>query len=131
MPRWTIVNRLAARGPGPPPCGVGTMVAQSRAMPKQVDAVRLMRRGEVEACARVTRLCSSHDPTAREQRYEGMLMCDVRVGVPLVLVLDGRRRLVTSMIQRVDPVGVGVVEVQTSNSRYSVHRLVMPGTRPA
>lgn len=100
-------------------------------MSKQVDAVRLMRRGEIEACARVTRLCSNRNPTAREQRYEGILLCDVRVGVPLVLVLDGRRRLVTSMIQRVEPVGVGVVEVETSNSRYSVHRLATRCTRPA
>lgn len=106
------------------------MVAQRAAMPKQVDAVRLMRRGEIEACARVTRLCSSQNPTAREQRYEGILLCDVRVGVPLVLVLDGHRRLVTSMIQQVEPVGAGVVEVQTSNNRYSIHRLVLPCTRP-
>lgn len=71
------------------------------------------------------------DAAAREHRYEGMLLCEVRVGVPLVLVLDGRRRLVTSMIQRVEPAADDVVEVQTSNSRYAIRRFMMRSARPA
>jgi hypothetical protein len=105
------------------------VLAPTWAVSNKVDAVRLMRRCEVEACAQVTRLHTSKDPAAREQRYEGMLLCDIRVGAPLVLILDGRRRLVTSMIQRVEPVADDLVEVQTSHSRYSIRRLVMRSTR--
>jgi hypothetical protein len=127
---WTLINHL---GPNPrhPTCVVGTVFAPSWAMPNKVDAVRLMRRCEVEACAQVTRLCTSKDATARQHRYEGMLLCEVRVGVPLVLVLDGRRRLVTSMIQRVEPAADDIVEVHTSNSRYAIRRFMMRSGRPA
>jgi hypothetical protein len=127
---WTLINHLGPK-PKPPTCIVGTVLAPSWAMPNKVGAVRLMRRCEIEACAQVTRLYTSKGAAAREHRYEGMLLCEVRVGVPLVLVLDGRRRLVTSMIQRVEPVTDDVVEVQTSNSRYSIRRLVMPSARPS
>jgi hypothetical protein len=125
--------RQPPRSPSPSyrTCVVGTVLAPSWTMPNKVDALRLMRKYEVEACAQVTRLCTSKDTTAREHRYEGMLLCEVRVGVPLVLVLDGRRRLVTSMIQRVGPVADDVVEVQTSNSRYAIRRFTMRSARPA
>lgn len=98
-------------------------------MPNEAHAVKLMRRSELETCARVTRLRSSQHPDAREKHYEGMLLCEVRVGVPLVLVLNGRRRLVTSTIKRVEAVEANVIEVETSNNRYSIHRLVTPEVR--
>jgi hypothetical protein len=83
-----------------------------------------MRRGELESCARVTRLISSKNPAAGERYYEGILLFDLRIGGRLVLFLAGRRRLITSTIERVEPIGPGVVEVETSNNRYSVHRMI-------
>ena len=92
-----------------------------------VDPASTLRRDELEACARVTKLDPARtdtDPERAGKRYEGMLACDVRVGVPLILMLNGRRRLVTSTIRQIQPLAAGTMEVQTSNSRYYVRRLL-------
>ncbi|WP_181197410.1 hypothetical protein [Enhygromyxa salina] len=47
--------------------------------------------------------------------------------MPLVLVLGGRRRLVTSMIRSIEPVSIDLMFIETSNSRYRVRRVVPCG----
>lgn len=84
-------------------------------------------RNELEACARVTKLeraTAANDPAREGKHYEGMLAYDVRVGLPLILVLGGKRRLVTSRIRKIQPISSAMMEVQTSNSRYYVRRLL-------
>jgi len=83
-----------------------------------------MSRSELEACAIVTKHPPRHDSARRPKRYEGLLVVDLRVGRPLILSLDGRRRLVTSRIRKLSPVGAGVFELETGNSRYTVRTLV-------
>jgi hypothetical protein len=99
-------------------------LAHVACMSSFVERAKLIRKGELEACASVTRLQSNNRPDEGERHYEGMLVCDVRVGTPLVLVANGRRRLVTSSVRRIEPISRDVVYVETSNSRYHVRRLV-------
>jgi hypothetical protein len=93
-------------------------------MTMKANSLGLVRRGELETCVCVTRTHSRGFPNADERRYEGMLMSDVRVGVPLVVVLNGRRRLVTSVIRKIEPMSPELMYVETFNSRYRVRRLV-------
>ena len=96
-------------------------------MRTHVNPITNLRREELEACARVTKLhpTSAANDSAREgKQYEGMLAYDVRVGRPMVLVLNGKRRLVTSTIRKINPISSAMMEVETSNSRYYVRRLL-------
>lgn len=96
-------------------------------MRTHVDPITNLRRAELEACARVTKLnpsAAANDPAREGKHYEGMLAHDVRVGQPMVLVLGGKRRLVTSTIRKINPITSAMMEVETSNSRYYVRRLL-------
>lgn len=97
-------------------------------MRTHVNPITNLRREELEACARVTKLhptSAANDPAREGKQYEGMLAYDVRVGRPMVLMLSGnKRRLVTSTIRRINPISSAMMEVETSNSRYYVRRLL-------
>ena len=96
-------------------------------MRTHVNPITNLRREELEACARVTKLhptSAANDPAREGKQYEGMLAYDVRVGRPMVLVLNGKRRLVTSTIRKINPISSAMMEVETSNSRYYVRRLL-------
>lgn len=96
-------------------------------MGNTIDPLRLIRSGDIKECVCVTRTNARGSAEAGGRRYLGVLMCEVRVGVSLVVALDGLRRLVTSTIRKVEPVSATLLYVETSNSRYRVRRVAAPG----
>ena len=93
-------------------------------MQSQLSASRTMSRSELESCALVTKLPPAHDPASGPKHYEGFLVLDLRVGLPLILSLDGRKRLVTSRIRKLRPLAAGLFMVETGNSYYTVKTLL-------
>ena len=93
-------------------------------MQSQLSPSRTMSRSELESCAIVTKLPPAHDPAQGPKHYEGFLVLDLRVGLPLILSLDGRKRLVTSRIRRIRPLARGLSMVETGNSYYTVKTLM-------
>ena len=81
------------------------------------DPKQLIRRWVLRAGAKVSRAA----PDGAE--YVGLLATEPRLGAPLVLVLEGRRRLRTSPIERMQPGPDHTLVVETRNSRYRIQRL--------
>lgn len=65
-----------------------------------------------------------HRSGANPAEYIGLLASEPRLGDPLVLVLEGRRRLRTSPIERIEAGPDRSVYVETRNNRYRIDRLM-------
>jgi hypothetical protein len=65
-----------------------------------------------------------HRAGTNPAEFIGLLTSEPRLGAPLVLVLDGRRRLRTSPIERIESGPDRSVYVDTRNNRYRIDRLV-------
>ena len=95
----------------------------ARPMPHESlgDPTMPIGRWVLNACAKVNR----ESPDQAE--YIGLLMSDPEVGAPLVLAIDGRQRLTTSTVQRIEPGPNDSLYVHTRNSLYWVRRLSQLG----
>jgi hypothetical protein len=98
-------------------------------MPMQLDQLETLGdptkpigRWVLNACAKVNR----ESPDQAE--YLGLLMSEPEVGTPLVLALDGRKRLTTSSIRKIESGPNNSLYVDTANSRYWIRRLSQLGT---
>lgn len=88
------------------------------------DPKRLIRRRDLEACAAITRVRADNALEGEPRRYVGLLLNEVQVGAPLVLLLDKKRRFITSTVHRIDTGPEDTIYVDTANSRYCVRRLI-------
>ena len=83
-----------------------------------------IRRRTILSATRI--ICVPRDPHAVQFRreYFGRLLCEPKVGGPLMVELEGRRRLITTNIARALTNSSGQLVVDTVNSRYFVQRLL-------
>jgi hypothetical protein len=78
------------------------------------DPHQLIQRWVLRAGAKVRRA------GANPAEFIGLLAGEPQLGAPLVLVLDGRRRLRTSPIERIEAGPERSVYVETRNNRYRI-----------
>jgi hypothetical protein len=86
------------------------------------DPAATVERWFLQKCASVSR-CSATNPTVVESEYQGLLMTEPTIGLPLVLMLEQGRRLKTSRITRIMAAADGETYVDTTNNRYRIRRL--------
>ena len=85
------------------------------------DPTNPVRRWVLDACAKVNRVSPNH------AEYIGLLMSEPEVGAPLVLTFEGRKRLTTSSIRKIETGPNNSLFIDTANSRYWVRRLSQLG----
>jgi hypothetical protein len=81
------------------------------------DPRKLVGHAVLRACAKVQRQGSDR------REFIGLLLGEPAVGARLVLALDERRRLRTSVIVSIESVSNATLYLSTTNSRYRVQRL--------